>query len=50
MRMFEASGGHGLYLSTPIQRAFRDVNAGANHASLAWDRSALRYAQFGLQI
>jgi alkylation response protein AidB-like acyl-CoA dehydrogenase len=50
MRMFEASGGHGLYLSTPIQRAFRDVNAAANHASLAWDRSALRYAQFALQI
>jgi alkylation response protein AidB-like acyl-CoA dehydrogenase len=48
-RVFEATGGHGLYLSTPIQRAFRDVHSAANHGSLTWDRSALRYAQSALQ-
>jgi alkylation response protein AidB-like acyl-CoA dehydrogenase len=47
--MFEASGGQGLFLASPMQRAFRDVHAAANHASLGWDRSALRYGQFALQ-
>jgi alkylation response protein AidB-like acyl-CoA dehydrogenase len=46
--MFEASGGQGLFLASPMQRAFRDVHAAANHASLGWDRSVLRYGQFAL--
>jgi 3-hydroxy-9,10-secoandrosta-1,3,5(10)-triene-9,17-dione monooxygenase len=44
-RVFEATGAHGTYLSTPIQRGFRDVEVAGNHGSLAWDRSAIRYAQ-----
>jgi len=48
MRMFEVTGGRGLYLSAPMQRAMRDVLGGAAHGSLNWERSALRYAQFTL--
>jgi alkylation response protein AidB-like acyl-CoA dehydrogenase len=48
-RIFEATGAHGTYLSTPIQRSFRDVEVAGNHGSLAWERSALRYAQTALK-
>jgi 3-hydroxy-9,10-secoandrosta-1,3,5(10)-triene-9,17-dione monooxygenase len=48
-RVFEATGAHGTYLSTPIQRGFRDVQVAGNHGSLAWDRSAMRYAQTALK-
>jgi resorcinol 4-hydroxylase (FADH2) len=48
-RIFEATGAHGTYLSTPIQRGFRDVEVAGNHGSLAWDRSAMRYAQTALR-
>ena len=48
-RVFEATGAHGTYLSTPIQRGFRDVEVAGNHGSLAWDRSAMRYAQSALK-
>jgi 3-hydroxy-9,10-secoandrosta-1,3,5(10)-triene-9,17-dione monooxygenase len=44
-RLFEAIGGRGLYLSGSMQRAFRDVLAGGAHASLGWEKSALRYAR-----
>ena len=33
-RLFEVTGGHGLYLSGPMQRAFRDVLGAAAHGSL----------------
>ena len=48
-RVFEATGAHGTYLSTPIQRGFRDVEVAGNHGSLTWERSALRYAQAALK-
>ncbi|HEX4111820.1 MAG TPA: hypothetical protein VH020_04735 [Stellaceae bacterium] len=48
-RIFEATGAHGTYLSTPIQRGFRDVEVAGNHGSLTWERSALRYAQTALK-
>jgi alkylation response protein AidB-like acyl-CoA dehydrogenase len=48
-RVFEATGAHGTYLSTPIQRGFRDVAVAGNHGSLAWDRSAMRYARAALK-
>jgi alkylation response protein AidB-like acyl-CoA dehydrogenase len=48
-RVFEATGAHGTYLSTPIQRGFRDIEVAGNHGSLAWDRSAMRYAQTALR-
>ncbi|HEY5209359.1 MAG TPA: acyl-CoA dehydrogenase family protein [Stellaceae bacterium] len=48
-RIFEATGAHGTYLSTPIQRGFRDVEVAGNHGSLTWERAALRYAQTALK-
>jgi resorcinol 4-hydroxylase (FADH2) len=47
-RLFEVTGGRGLHLSTPLQRAFRDVLGAAAHGSLGWERGALRYAQYAL--
>ena len=48
-RLFEATGGRGLKLDAPMQRAFRDVYGGASHGSLSWERSALRFAQYALK-
>lgn len=39
-RLFEASGAHGLFDSSPLQRAFRDLHAMSAHAFLNWDQSA----------
>ena len=46
-----ATGGHGLMLSNPVQRAWRDVNAVARHVSLNWDAVGTMYGQhaFGLE-
>jgi len=44
-RLFEASGGRGIYLTQPLQRAFRDVHAAAVHGSLNWDRNMIRYGR-----
>jgi alkylation response protein AidB-like acyl-CoA dehydrogenase len=46
-----ASGGYGLLLSNPVQRAWRDVNAVARHVSLNWDAVGTMYGQhaFGLE-
>jgi resorcinol 4-hydroxylase (FADH2) len=46
-----SSGGAGLLLSNPIQRAWRDVNAVARHVSLNWDAVGTMYGQhaFGLE-
>ncbi len=46
-----STGGAGLQLSNPIQRAWRDVNAVARHVSLNWDAVATMYGQhaFGLE-
>jgi alkylation response protein AidB-like acyl-CoA dehydrogenase len=46
-----ATGGYGLLLSNPIQRAWRDVNAVARHVSLNWDAVGTMYGQhsFGLE-
>jgi resorcinol 4-hydroxylase (FADH2) len=45
-----STGGAGLQLSSPIQRAWRDVNAVARHVSLNWDAVGTMYGQhaFGL--
>jgi alkylation response protein AidB-like acyl-CoA dehydrogenase len=45
-----STGGDGLLLSNPIQRAWRDVNAVARHVSLNWDAVGTMYGQhaFGL--
>jgi alkylation response protein AidB-like acyl-CoA dehydrogenase len=48
MHLFEVTGGHGLYLTAPLQRGFRDVLGASAHGSLGWQRNALRYAQYAL--
>jgi len=49
--LFTALGGHGLYMTTEIQRAWRDVHAIAAHVSLNWDAVGSMYGQhrFGLE-
>jgi alkylation response protein AidB-like acyl-CoA dehydrogenase len=46
-----STGGYGLMLSNPVQRAWRDVNAVARHVSLNWDVVGTMYGQhaFGLE-
>lgn len=43
--LFEASGGAALYLSHPVQRAFRDIHAAASHIALNWDAAATAYGR-----
>jgi alkylation response protein AidB-like acyl-CoA dehydrogenase len=46
-----STGGYGLLLSNPVQRAWRDVNAVARHVSLNWDAVGTMCGQhaFGLE-
>jgi hypothetical protein len=46
-----STGGYGLLLSNPVQRAWRDVNAVVRHVSLNWDAVGTMYGQhaFGLE-
>jgi alkylation response protein AidB-like acyl-CoA dehydrogenase len=46
-----STGGYGLLLSNPVQRAWRDVNAVARRVSLNWDAVGTMYGQhaFGLE-
>ena len=46
-----STGGYGLMLSNPVQRAWRDVNAVARHVSLNWDAVGTMYGQhaFGIE-
>jgi 3-hydroxy-9,10-secoandrosta-1,3,5(10)-triene-9,17-dione monooxygenase len=49
-RLFEASGGRGIFLDNPIQRAWRDVHAMRAHAGNNPERAAQVFArsEFGL--
>jgi 3-hydroxy-9,10-secoandrosta-1,3,5(10)-triene-9,17-dione monooxygenase len=49
-RLFEASGGRGIFLDNPIQRAWRDVHAMRAHAGNNPERAAFVYSrsEFGL--
>jgi 3-hydroxy-9,10-secoandrosta-1,3,5(10)-triene-9,17-dione monooxygenase len=49
-RLFEASGGHGIFLDNPIQRAWRDVHAMRAHAGNNPERASFIFArsEFGL--
>ena len=49
-RVFEASGGHGLFLDNPIQRAWRDVHAMRAHASNNPEAAALVFARSELGL
>jgi alkylation response protein AidB-like acyl-CoA dehydrogenase len=44
-RMYSASGAHSVYESSPLQAAFRNINVGAQHASIDFDGSAEMYAR-----
>jgi resorcinol 4-hydroxylase (FADH2) len=46
-----STGGFGLHLENPVQRAWRDANAVARHVSLNWDAVGTMYGQhaFGLE-
>ena len=45
-----ATGGNGLAMSNPVQRAWRDVNAVARHVSLNWDSVGAMYGQMALGL
>ena len=49
-RVFEASGGHGLFLDNPIQRAWRDVHAMRAHAGNNPEAAALVFARSELGL
>jgi resorcinol 4-hydroxylase (FADH2) len=48
--LFDAVGGGGLTLGSPIQRHWRDVNAVAHHVSLNWDVVSTMYGQHYLGL
>ena len=48
-RMFAGSGAHAVYEPSAIQAAFRNVNVGAQHASLDFDSSAEQFARLKLK-
>jgi resorcinol 4-hydroxylase (FADH2) len=45
-----STGGQGLALANPIQRAWRDVNAVGRHISLNWDAVGTMYGQLALGL
>ncbi|MBV9120065.1 MAG: acyl-CoA dehydrogenase [Chloroflexi bacterium] len=49
-RLATALGAHGILDDNPVQRAFRDVHAIANHVAVNWDTQALRYSQLALGL
>jgi alkylation response protein AidB-like acyl-CoA dehydrogenase len=48
--LFQATGGAGLMLDSPIQRAWRDAHAIARHVSLNWDAVSTMYGQHRLGL
>lgn len=51
-RLFEATGGHGVYVGGHLQRSYRDILAAGAHAGLSWDAAALGYgkSRLGLDV
>lgn len=49
-RLFEASGGSGVYDSSELQRIWRDANSAAQHFAFTWDTAMSNYGrvQIGL--
>jgi resorcinol 4-hydroxylase (FADH2) len=45
-----STGGGGLHLDNPVQRAWRDANAVARHVSLNWDAVGTMYGQFAFGL
>ncbi|MHB8381981.1 MAG: acyl-CoA dehydrogenase family protein [Candidatus Binataceae bacterium] len=49
-RLYSGSGAHSVYESSPLQAAFRNINVGAQHASIDFDSSAETYARILLGV
>lgn len=49
-RLFAASGAHSVYDTSPLQTAFRNVNVGAQHASIDFDTSGELYGRMRLGL
>jgi alkylation response protein AidB-like acyl-CoA dehydrogenase len=49
-RLFAGSGAHAVYESSALQAAFRNINVGAQHASIDFDSSAEQYARLRLGV
>lgn len=45
-----STGGLGLDLSNPVQRAWRDANAVGRHISMNWDAVGTMYGQMALGL
>jgi alkylation response protein AidB-like acyl-CoA dehydrogenase len=45
-----STGGQGLDLANPIQRAWRDANAVGRHISMNWDTVGTMYGQMALGL
>ncbi|HZT50836.1 MAG TPA: flavin-dependent monooxygenase, partial [Stellaceae bacterium] len=48
--VFTATGGAGVYLDQPIQRAFRDIHAANAHYALSWDVNATLWGRVALGL
>lgn len=49
-RLFEASGGHALYDSEPIQRFHRDAHAASHHFTFSWHAASEQYGRVRLGL
>lgn len=48
--LFAATGGGGVYLDQPIQRAFRDIHAANAHYALSWDVNGTQWGRVALGL
>ncbi len=49
-QLFAATGGGGVYLNQPIQRAFRDAHAANAHYALSWDVNGTQWGRIALGL
>lgn len=49
-RLYSASGAHSVYETSAIQAAFRNINVGAQHASIDFDSSAEMFGRMKLGV
>ncbi|MGH7948115.1 MAG: acyl-CoA dehydrogenase family protein, partial [Candidatus Binataceae bacterium] len=49
-RLYSGSGAHAVYEASPLQAAFRNINVGAQHASIDFDSSAELFSRVRLGL
>ncbi len=49
-RLFDASGGHALFDSDPMQRFHRDTHAGSHQAVVSWHARSEQYGRIRLGL